>query len=324
MKASSDVILPPNDSDSDPEVPTKTPLKTRPDQAKPKHNAKAKHSKRNGAADENAIGSRKAPKVDVPTISLPVAQQRIVLPPRLVELMQAAKVPAHMDGTIADDVMEVFSPPRIVPHCQALGLRGDISIDVRSGFDLLKPEKRVELCTLLRSRRPKVLITCPPCTFFSKLMFSNWTRMSETLRQKRMIEGCTHMDFANILHDIQLDHKRDIIHEHPDDAASFIRRPMLNVIGRIGGEAQPVRFDQCMFGLKDMNGTSMRKRTKLVTSMASVIATFGSKFCDGTHSHRMVEGTESGLKLTCLSQTYPPEMCAAIAQAIKAHLAIVA
>ena len=38
-----------------------------------------------------------------------------------------------LGGALQDDVMEVFSPPRILEHTAALGLRGDLSIDLATG-----------------------------------------------------------------------------------------------------------------------------------------------------------------------------------------------
>ena len=40
------------------------------------------------------------------------------------------------------DVVEVFSPARVGPHCIALGLRAELAIDLKTGWDLSTPEGR--------------------------------------------------------------------------------------------------------------------------------------------------------------------------------------
>ncbi len=40
---------------------------------------------------------------------------------------QALGLPVELDGSIRDDILELFSEPRLVPACVALGLRGGVS-----------------------------------------------------------------------------------------------------------------------------------------------------------------------------------------------------
>ena len=47
-------------------------------------------------------------------------------------------------GALQDDVMEVFSPPRILEHTATLGLRGDLSADLATGWDLSLEQDRGE------------------------------------------------------------------------------------------------------------------------------------------------------------------------------------
>ena len=58
-------------------------------------------------------------------------------------LVQASKaviaVPSWLDGTLRDDVVELFSPPRMVPRCAAFGLRASLSVDIKVGWNLLDP-----------------------------------------------------------------------------------------------------------------------------------------------------------------------------------------
>ena len=64
----------------------------------------------------------------------------------------------HLDGTIQDDVMEIYSVPRVVPVAIAAGLRGDLSIDLKSGQNLREHIWQDWEMKQIRARRPKVVI----------------------------------------------------------------------------------------------------------------------------------------------------------------------
>ena len=72
-------------------------------------------------------------------------------------------IPSSLDGTIRDDIMEIFSAPRLVPVVQRLGLslRAEVSIDIETGYDLRKPAAQGKVWNLLRSRRPRFLVISP-------------------------------------------------------------------------------------------------------------------------------------------------------------------
>ena len=66
-----------------------------------------------------------------------------------------------LGGALQDDVMEVFSPPRILEHTAALGLRGDLSVDLATGWDLSLEQHRANLLTEIVRRRPKIVFLEP-------------------------------------------------------------------------------------------------------------------------------------------------------------------
>ena len=70
----------------------------------------------------------------------------------------------------AQDLCEVFSPPRVTLNARRAGLTADFAFDITyNGWDALNPRMRSELFHLIRSMNPKVLILSPPCTMFSPL-----------------------------------------------------------------------------------------------------------------------------------------------------------
>ena len=67
-----------------------------------------------------------------------------------------------LGGTLQDDVMEVFSPPRILEHTATLGLRGNLSADLTTGWDLSLEGYRASLLKEILRRRPNIVFREPP------------------------------------------------------------------------------------------------------------------------------------------------------------------
>ena len=67
-----------------------------------------------------------------------------------------------LGGALQDDVMEMFSPPRILEYTSILGLRGDLSADLATGWDLSLEQDRANLLTEIVRRRPNIVFLEPP------------------------------------------------------------------------------------------------------------------------------------------------------------------
>ena len=119
------------------------------------------------------------------------------------------------------DVMEVFSPPRILEHTAALGLRGDLSADLATGWDLSLEHHRANLLTEIVRRRPKIVILEPPCTWFSQLLSLNWKHMPRHLREQRLAAAVVLFEFCLLIMRIQLHAGRAFVLEHPRGATSW-------------------------------------------------------------------------------------------------------
>ena len=77
------------------------------------------------------------------------------------------------------------------------------------------------------------------------------------------------------------------------------------------------QFDQCMFGLKSPNGTPMRKRTKILTN-CSQFRILDQQFCDQSHQHVQIQGSENGVRRSQFAQNYPDTLVATLCQFIMA------
>ncbi len=224
------------------------------------------------------------------------------------------RAPAMLDGTLCDDVAELFSPPRIIPYCRALGLRGSLSLDLLTGWDLSSRDVQLEAWRVLQARRPKVVITSAPCTLFSVLMASNWSRMSGESKRRKTVLGTMLFDFGMCAVQEQLARGRAFVHEHPKGAASWRRRSAVEISSRPG--VLLASFEQCQFGLVSKSGKPMRKPTTIMTNIAPLYSALNGVTCQGGHDHQVVAGWEGGERRSVHSQRYPEGLCRCVAAAI--------
>lgn len=120
---------------------------------------------------------------------------------------------------LKDDIVELCSPPRLVlvAAAAARGLRADLSIDLTTNYDLSKKPDRQQVREQLRKRKPRLLVTSPPCTKFSPMQ--NIRAYPERLADE-VGEAVEHMNFSMEMLEEQLDRRGHGLHEHPDLATS--------------------------------------------------------------------------------------------------------
>ena len=87
------------------------------------------------------------------------------------------------------DFLEVFCPPRLAPEIESWGYTAYLSIDLEGGWDLMKQNVRTYTMQLIRDKKPAVVHVAPPCTTFSKTVFSNMGRMCPIKWEIRRCEG---------------------------------------------------------------------------------------------------------------------------------------
>ena len=199
-----------------------------------------------------------------------------------------------------DDVIEMYSPPRVVSAACARGLKATLSIDLETGYDLCQPQVREQVRQELRKRRPRFLLTCPPCTKFSPLQ--NLRRDRDGLLQE-LEEATVHLDFSMEMQEEQLQRGDHGLHEHPDTATSWNLPSVKDSLAH--DEVILVKSHQCRFGLQVQDKPN-RKSTLFATT-CDAIAVNLQKLCQCTEPHQPLM---SGLPR--LAQEYPPELVKAI------------
>jgi len=237
--------------------------------------------------------------------------------PPLWDLPAATPIPAPLDGHLRDDLVEIYSPPRMVPIAAARGMRATLSVDLQTGWNLLDPDARAALVQEIKRRRPVVLMMSPPCTWFSGLMNLNWTKIKPVVREQAFRDATLHLEFCMLLADLQESAGRRWVLEHPDAAKSWQNNKVKATLER---GAKIARFDQCMFGLvSKVDRIPMRKRTRFLTNMPEVLEMFHKKFCDQSHEHVTIQGSEGGEKRSVWAQRYPDYMCDRAVGAFLSH-----
>ena len=53
------------------------------------------------------------------------------------------------------------------------------------------------------------------------------------------------------------------------------------------------------------SGKPMQKRTKFMTNLGPLFNALNGKFCDHSHEHELIQGSENGVKRSAWAQTYP-------------------
>ena len=224
------------------------------------------------------------------------------------------------------DVVEVYSPPRVVAMAKRMGLRAGWSLDLTTtdengdAWDSNKVAMRNKAARKLIQDKPRLLIGSPTCTPFSQMNNINYTKMSREEVEQRLDHGRVHLEFCARLYEIQWREGRHLLHEHPQTASSWQERCIEKLMTKNG--VQRVDGDQCMHGLKPWDGDKWgpaRKRIGFMTNSPCIAAAL-TKRCPNTKSnvvHRHVR-LESGR--TKVAQIYPPELCQAICRGFKEQL----
>ena len=234
-------------------------------------------------------------------------------------------IPKYLDGTIPDDFVEIYSPPRLVPECVKRGLRATLSVDLATGYDLSKQSTRMLVKHEIRARRPRALGLSSPCTMFSKLnRMWNKKKYSNEEWDARMNAAVIHLEFSMELAQEQVDGGRIFFHEHPRTASSWQQECVTHVSACDG--CRHACFDQCRFGLMTpVSQVPMKKATKLLHNIGALQNIFHGKHCKcktielpsgATGRHQRIQGSEGGYKLSRWAQAYSQDMVTSLVDGI--------
>ena len=215
----------------------------------------------------------------------------------------------------AFDCAEIFSPPRVCRHAKTLGLTAAFSHDLTTGVDMLTVEGRGQVYQDIIKYKPKLLISSPPCTWWSRMRSLNLRHLSPQEFDDKDRAAKTLLDFSMACCRKQWSDRRLFVHEQPVHASSWAEPSVASMMGEAG--VMTVDFDQCKVGLRSPDGRPMKKRTRLLTNSSKIIRTFSELQCDCETPHVQVLGTNLGIRLASYCQVYTPQLCMHLLQALR-------
>ena len=212
-----------------------------------------------------------------------------------------------LNGT--DAIVEIYSGPRVAAEAAARGLQASLSVDLKTNYDLTDESTKERVKKELRRRRPKLLVTSPPCTKFSPLQ--NLRQHPERL-QEELPEAIAHVDFSMELQLEQLDRGDHGLHEHPDTATSWTLPSVEKFIAQ--DNVKLVKSHLCRFGLQ-VGSQGLNKKSTLFATSSDATATKLQKQCvcaPGSHE-QLLSGKPH------LAEEYPPALVRAIVDGLRAN-----
>ena len=216
--------------------------------------------------------------------------------------------------------MEVYSPRRVLDFTAKVGLTGNVSADLLTGWNFSNEADRVALVVRIAQDRPKVLLLSPPCTMFSSWTCMNWPYMEKQTREERWQQACVHLQFSMFLCMLQARSGRGYVFEHPKTAMSW-KNPVVQQV-RSHKSSMMAELHMCHFGMCSPSSPHLfyRKATLLMTNVAAVKKHFDLKICPKNHQHIAIQGSEpGGARRSFVAQHYPKAFCEAMAAAIAEH-----
>ena len=224
-------------------------------------------------------------------------------------------------GDARKKVTELFSPPRVTAEIQRLPI---INLVVGSTFDLrmdaqgrswnfLLTDDRARARKQIEAEKPFLVVGSPPCTYYSVLTQSNYSRMDPRKVERRKAEAKVLLEFAMEIYELQLKAGRHFLHEHPQSASSWQDTRMMKMMAH--PRVDSVVAHLCQYGMKTMGDDGSwqpaKKATRFASSSEEVLKKLDRK-CNGEHAHRHL--TSGRAKHAAV---YPPELCKAILRGIE-------
>ena len=227
------------------------------------------------------------------------------------------RLPVYVDA-----VMEIFSPPRLAPVAKQYGLAAQYSFD-KPEWDADDEICRRYLRAILDKQKPYMLVLSPECRMHSILQRDcNLAKMDPAAVAVQQETADQHIALCVDLMLRQASGNRKFVLEQPSSASSW-QLPAVQRLLQEVPDARIISFAQCRFGLKDPEGRPLRKSTKFLTNMPSVIKRFANLQCVcgllGLE-HGRIQGQIAGVRVSRWAQQYPPELVEALIQCCKGDL----
>jgi len=244
----------------------------------------------------------------------------------------ASKYRRERAGAVRNLVAEIYSAPRVTRALKmlpALGLTAGFALDLTNSdadgraWDFTKADMRERARRRVAEEKPMVLVGSPSCTPYCPWQRLNAIRHGwpEGEEERRRVAGDVHLRFVAELYKMQLDGGRYFLHENPDQATSWGRAALADLLR--DERVQTVTGDQCQYGQGAQCGDPIRKPTRWMSNSPEILKKLGRRCtgrggaCSRRRGGRHV--TASG-RLAREAAVYPFKLCRAILEGCRDQL----
>ena len=141
----------------------------------------------------------------------------IALPKKTkTQLRKAAKTLYGDEAqSLAVEVSELYSPPRLTAEGKRQGLQVGGAYDIKTGFDLRQESDEKKMWRTLQEEDPLLFVNSPPCTSFTLMQELNYPKMDPKVVFHMVSEGLRHMRLCVKACMRQIQRGKLFLFEHP-------------------------------------------------------------------------------------------------------------
>ena len=211
------------------------------------------------------------------------------------------------------DLSEIFSISRISQITKMVGLIPGKCYDIANGFDLLNPQVRNQVFEELCIAKPKLVVVCLSCDQCSSICDMIGFKGS-VARVRKILKTKILLRFAMQIGEQKIKQDNLFLFEYPHSARSWQDRYDQH-IGKLYGVGNII-FDQCIFGLRDVQSDLNHRKYIRVMSNNGYILHELDRVHDNNHIYQQlldkVRHEGSWQNRSRLTQKYPEELCKAV------------
>ncbi len=229
-------------------------------------------------------------------------------------------------------VSEIYSAPRVTRALKMLpdmGLKAGFALDLTSHdedgreWDVTLESMREKARKRVAEEKPQLLIGSPSCSPYSTWQTLNAARhgWSAGELERKRVAGDVHLAFVCELYTMQMDGNRYFLHENPDQAASWGRPCMQQLLG--DERVQRSVGDQCQFGQRSHLGDPVKKPTGWLSNSPEILKALSQR-CRGQGGDCSRRGggrhAVAAGRIAREAAVYPFRLCRAILQGCRNQL----
>ena len=234
--------------------------------------------------------------------------------------------------TIKNLVSEIYSAPRVTRALKMLpdmGLKAGFALDLTGcdengqEWDFTQEVMRAKARRKVAEEKPQLLIGSPSCSPYCTWQTLNAAKHGwpQGELERRRVAGDVHLNFVCELYAMQMNGNRYFLHENPNQAASWGRECMQQLMK--DDRVQRSVGDQCQFGQQSHLGDPVKKPTGWLSNSPEILKALSKRCCGrggvcsrrGGGRHVIAAG-----RVAREAAVYPFRLCRAILQGCRNQL----